>query len=101
MCFTFEKNNKWTKKSVNCFLQDSASVGMQPLQTSIVIKLCQTPWIGLYVINSFSLLKRLTYQRAFSRQHHHLLELFIDAYVVCVYDYVGTVEFLFDEKSAL
>ena len=41
MCFTFKKNNKQTKKPVNCFLQDDASTGIQSLQTSIEIKLCQ------------------------------------------------------------
>ena len=41
MCFTFKKNNKQTKKPVNCFLQDDASAGIQSLQTSIEIKLCQ------------------------------------------------------------
>ena len=35
MCFTFKKNNKRTKKPVNCFLQDGASVGMGSLQTSL------------------------------------------------------------------
>ena len=39
MCFTFKKNNKQTKKPVNCFLQDDASAGIQSLQTSIEIKL--------------------------------------------------------------
>ena len=39
MCFTFKKNNKQTKKPVNCFLQDDASAGMQSLQTSVEIKL--------------------------------------------------------------
>ena len=30
MCFTFEKNNKRPKKSVNCFLQDGAiAVGIE------------------------------------------------------------------------
>ena len=48
MCFTLKKNNKWTKKPVNCFLHDDASVGMLSPQTSIAIKLCQTPWNGLY-----------------------------------------------------
>ena len=42
MCFTFKKNNKQTKKPVNCFLQHDASAGIQSLQTSIDIKLCQT-----------------------------------------------------------
>ena len=41
--FTFKKNNKQTKKPVNCFLQDDASAGIQSLQTSIEIKLCQNP----------------------------------------------------------
>ena len=36
---------------------------------------------SVYVIDSFSLLKRQTYPRVFSRQQHHLLELFIDVYV--------------------
>ena len=44
MYFTFKKNNKQTKKPVNCFLQDDASAGIQSLQTSIEIKLCQNPW---------------------------------------------------------
>ena len=39
MYFTFKKNNKQTKKPVNCFLQDNASAGIQSLQTSIEIKL--------------------------------------------------------------
>ena len=39
MCFTFKKNNKWTKKPANRFLQDSASAGIRSLQTSIVRKL--------------------------------------------------------------
>ena len=43
MCFTFKKNNKWTEKLVNPFLQDGASAGIRSLQTSIAIKLCQTP----------------------------------------------------------
>ena len=43
MCFTFKKSNKLTKKPVNCFLQDDASAGIQSLQTSIEIKLCQNP----------------------------------------------------------
>ena len=38
MCFTFKKNNKQTKKPVNCFLQDDASAGIRSLQTSIAIK---------------------------------------------------------------
>ena len=33
---------------VNCFLQDDASAGIQSLQTSIEIKLCQNSWNGLY-----------------------------------------------------
>ena len=41
--FTFKKNNKQTKKPINCFLQDDASAGIQSLQTSIEIKLCQNP----------------------------------------------------------
>ena len=48
MCFTFKKNNKQTKKPVNCFLQDDASAGIQSLQTSIVTKLCQNPGDRLY-----------------------------------------------------
>ena len=44
MCFTFKKNNKQIKKPVNCFLQDDASAGIQSLQTSIEIKLCQNLW---------------------------------------------------------
>ena len=50
MCFTFKKNNKWTKKPVNCFLQDGASAGIRSLQTYIVIKLCQTPGDGLQIL---------------------------------------------------
>ena len=49
MCFTFQKNNKQTEKPVNCFLQDDASAGIQSLQTSIEVKLCQNPWNGLYL----------------------------------------------------
>ena len=43
MCFIFKKNNKWTEKTVNHFLQDGASAGTRSLQTFIVIKLYQTP----------------------------------------------------------
>ena len=50
MCFTFKKNNKQTKKPVNCFLQDDASAGIQSLQTSIDIKLCESPWNGLHFV---------------------------------------------------
>ena len=50
MCFTFKKNNKQTKKPVNCFLQDDASAGIQSLQTSIEIKLCQNPGDRLYIV---------------------------------------------------
>ena len=39
MCFTFQKNNKQTKKPFNCFLQDGASASIGSLQTSIEIKL--------------------------------------------------------------
>ena len=46
MYFTFKRNNQRTKKPVNRFLQDGASAGIQSLQTSIVVKLCQTPWNG-------------------------------------------------------
>ena len=42
MRFTFMKNNKRTKKCVNCVLQDGAGTGMLSLQTSIVIKLPNT-----------------------------------------------------------
>ena len=35
-------------KPVNCFLQDDASAGIQSLQTSIEIKLCQNPGDRLY-----------------------------------------------------
>ena len=49
MYFTFKKNNKQTKKPVNRFLQDGAA-GVQSLQTSIEIKLCQSPWNGLYFV---------------------------------------------------
>ena len=48
MCFTFKKNNKQTKETVNRFLQDDASAGIRSRQTSIKIKLCQNPWNGLY-----------------------------------------------------
>ena len=41
MCFTFKKNNKQTKKPVNCFLQDDASAGIQS-QTSIEINPAKT-----------------------------------------------------------
>ena len=51
MCFAFKKNNKQTKKPVNCFLQDDANAGIQSLQTSIEIKLCQNPWNGLQTYN--------------------------------------------------
>ena len=51
MRFTFKKNNKQTKKPVNCFLQDDASAGMQSLQTSIEIKLCQNPGDRLYTFH--------------------------------------------------
>ena len=40
---TFKKNNKRTKNPVNCFLDDDASAAMSSPQTSIVIKLFQTP----------------------------------------------------------
>ena len=50
MYFTFEKNNKQTKKPVNRFLQDGASAGIRSQQTSIEIKLCQSPWNGLYML---------------------------------------------------
>ena len=46
---TFKKNNKRTKNTVNCFLQDDASAGMWSLQISFIIKLFQTVWNGLYV----------------------------------------------------
>ena len=45
--FTFKRNNQRTKKPVNRFLQDGGSAGIQSLQTSIVVKLCQTPSNGL------------------------------------------------------
>ena len=48
MYFTFKKNNKQTKKPVNRFLHDGASAGIRSVQTSIEIKLCQSPWNGLY-----------------------------------------------------
>ena len=47
MCFTFKKNDKRTKKPVNRFLQDGESAGIQSLQISIVLKLCQIPSNGL------------------------------------------------------
>ena len=49
MCFTFKKNNKQTEKLVNRFLHFDASSGIRSLQTSIEIKLCQSPWNGLLV----------------------------------------------------
>ena len=36
-------NNKRAKKPVNRFLQEGTIFGVLSLQTSIVIKLCQTP----------------------------------------------------------
>ena len=42
MYFTLKRNNQRTKKPVNRFLQDGASAGIRSLQTSTVIKLCQT-----------------------------------------------------------
>ena len=39
MGFTFEENNKRTQNSVNCFLHDDASAGMQSPQTSITFAL--------------------------------------------------------------
>ena len=53
MCFTFNKNNKQTKKPVNRFLQDDASAGIRSLQTSIEIKLCQNRWNGLQVVDDY------------------------------------------------
>ena len=53
MCFMFKKKNAQTKKPVNCFLQDDASAGIQSLQTSIEIKLCQNPWNGLSGMSQF------------------------------------------------
>ena len=47
MCFTFKKNNKQTTETINCFLKDDTNAGVQALQTSIKIKLCQNPWDGL------------------------------------------------------
>ena len=49
MCFTFKKNNKQTKKPVNCFLQNRASAGIWSLWTPIVTKLCQNPGDRLYI----------------------------------------------------
>ena len=45
------KNNKQTKKAINCFLQDGAraNAGIRSLQTCIVVKLCQTSGNGLQV----------------------------------------------------
>ena len=54
MCFTFKKNNRQTKKPVNCFLQDDASAGIQSLQTSVKIKLCQNLWNGLREVSLFT-----------------------------------------------
>ena len=34
----------------SAFLQDDASAGIQSLQTSIEVKLCQNPWNGLQCI---------------------------------------------------
>ena len=42
MSFTFKKNNKQTKKPVNCLLQDDASAGIQSLQTRIKINSAKT-----------------------------------------------------------
>ena len=39
MCFIFKKNNKQTKKPINCFLQDGACGSFLSLQTSAEIKL--------------------------------------------------------------
>ena len=69
MSFTFKKNNELTRKPVNCFLQDGASARMRSLQTSIVIKLCQTlwngspfhgPWQNFFIIGSCNHLMRIT-----------------------------------------
>ena len=35
MCFTFKKNNKWTKNPVDYFLHDNASAGMRSPETSV------------------------------------------------------------------
>ena len=43
MCFMFKKNNKQTKKPINCFLRDDASAGIQSLQTSTEIKTLPKP----------------------------------------------------------
>ena len=40
--------NKWTKKHVNCFLQDCASAGIRSLQ-SYIVTLCRTPGNGLQI----------------------------------------------------
>ena len=45
--YTFKKNNKQTKKPINCFLHDDARAGILSLQTSIGMKLCQNPSNGL------------------------------------------------------
>ena len=60
MCFTFKKNNKHTKKPVNCFLQDDASAGIQSLQTSIEIKLCQVDGTDYNKVYKVPLLLDLT-----------------------------------------
>ena len=57
MYFTFKKNNKQTKKPVNRFLQDGASAGIRSLQTTIEIKLSQSPWNGLQKTNHSIILK--------------------------------------------
>ena len=49
MYLTLKKNNKQTKIPVNPFLRDGASAGIMSMQTSIEIKLCQSPWNGLYL----------------------------------------------------
>ena len=73
MCFTFKKNNKQTKKPVNCFLQDDASAGIQSLQTSIVTKLQETDCRGVNLEQKSHLLaagRWSTYGANIDRQVH-------------------------------
>ena len=48
MCFTFKKNNKQTKKTVNHFLQDDASAGIRSLETSIEMYV-ESAWYYLFI----------------------------------------------------
>ena len=75
MCFTFKKNNKQTKKPVNCFLQDDASAGIQSLQTSIEIKLCQNPGDRLYFVFDIKFDELFEHKDLFGQVHHFLSAL--------------------------